>query len=104
MSTDCQLPTFRTTATRNLCDRLRVVVNNLIELLDDLHLLLHLPLKLVQAFQDLLHVDAHLIELLAMTVSTNPGLIDLIVVGLEYATNLLGNCRQVALQSIPLRC
>ena len=80
-----------------------MVVDHLVKHSDHFHLLLHLLLKLIQALQDLLDIDVHLIDLLPMTISSHPDLVDLVIMGLENATDFLGNRCQVTFQFIPLR-
>ena len=79
-----------------------MIIDHLVELLYDLCLCLHLPLQLVESLQDHLHVNGHLVDVLTMAISPHPDLVDLVIMGLEHSTNLLGNQCQIALQLVPL--
>ena len=96
--------TFRTTTARDLRDCFRVMVDHLVERPDHLRLLFHLLLELVQTLEDLLHAGVCLVDIFTMTISTNIDPIDLVVVGLQDATDLLEGRSRILLQFIPLWC
>ena len=96
------LVTFCTTTAQNLRNRLRVMVDHLVELLDHFRLLLYLPLELVQTLQDLLDVNVHIVDILLMTIPSHPDLIDLIVMGFQNTTYLLEGRSRILLQLVPL--
>ena len=96
------LVTFRTTTTRDLRNRLRVVVDHLVQRPNHFRLLLHLLLELVQAFEDLLDINVHLVDILPVTIPLHPDPVDLIIVGLEDATYLLEGRSRILLQLVPL--
>ena len=94
--------TFCTTTARDLRDSLRVVVDHLVERSDYLRLLLHLLLELIQTLKDLLHAGVRLVDILTMTISTNIDPIDLVVVGLQDATDLFEGRSRILLQLVLL--
>ena len=95
--------TFRTTTARDLRNRLRVVINHLVERPDYLRLLLHLLFELIQAFEDRLDVNIHLVDVFPMTISPHVDPVDFVVVGLQDATNLLKGRRRIRLQLVSVR-
>ena len=97
------LVTFCTTTAQNLRDCLRVVIDHLVKRPDYLRLLLHLLLELVQVFEDLLHVDVRLVDSFSMTISPHIDPIDLVVMGLQDATDLFEGRSRILLQLVPLR-
>ena len=78
------------------------MVDHLVECSNHLRLLLHLLLELVQAFKDLLHAGVRLVDILAMTISTDIDPIDLVIMGLQDAANLLKGRSRISLQLVPL--